>query len=129
MLPTPANDGVNADLLALIPPHALRVVEAGCSVGALAREYRAANPDSERGMTEFEQLIGEHVGFSLNNAARALFLGLTGGRLAKAPPGPVRRYGMRISGLRSAMVQSRSNLTARSISSWLPEIPCLRLSC
>ncbi len=33
----PAHDVANVDLLAPIPPHASRVIEAGCSAGALAR--------------------------------------------------------------------------------------------
>jgi len=41
---TPAHEVANADLLALIPPAVARVVEPGCSAGALAREYRARYP-------------------------------------------------------------------------------------
>jgi 2-polyprenyl-3-methyl-5-hydroxy-6-metoxy-1,4-benzoquinol methylase len=41
---TAANEVANFDLLKLMPPNAARVVEAGCGVGALAREYRKANP-------------------------------------------------------------------------------------
>ena len=59
MQPTPANEGVNADLLALIPPRAPRVVEAGCSVGTLAREYRAANPDCDYVGIELEPVFAE----------------------------------------------------------------------
>jgi trans-aconitate methyltransferase len=44
---TPAHEIANGDLLALIPPGVARVVEPGCSAGALAREYRARNPASE----------------------------------------------------------------------------------
>lgn len=57
------------------------------------REMEAAtNPDPERGVAEFDRLLGGHVAFALNNAARAFFFGLTGGRFAKAPVTPVRRY-------------------------------------
>ena len=59
MQPTPANEGVNVDLLALIPPGASRVVEAGCSVGTLAREYRAANPDCDYVGIELEPVFAE----------------------------------------------------------------------
>jgi SAM-dependent methyltransferase len=38
---------VNAELLAMIPRAATRVVEVGCSGGALARQYRLANPRCE----------------------------------------------------------------------------------
>ena len=47
MKQTAANEVANYDLLQLIPANAVRVVEAGCGVGALAREYRKANPGSE----------------------------------------------------------------------------------
>jgi SAM-dependent methyltransferase len=38
---TPAHEVVNADLLALMPAHARRVVEVGCSLGAFAGAYKA----------------------------------------------------------------------------------------
>ncbi len=41
---TPAHDIANRDLVRMIPANASRVVEVGCSVGALAREYRRSNP-------------------------------------------------------------------------------------
>jgi 2-polyprenyl-3-methyl-5-hydroxy-6-metoxy-1,4-benzoquinol methylase len=44
MKQTPLHEKVNAELLALIPRDATRVVEVGCSSGALAREYRKTNP-------------------------------------------------------------------------------------
>ncbi|WP_088281784.1 bifunctional 2-polyprenyl-6-hydroxyphenol methylase/3-demethylubiquinol 3-O-methyltransferase UbiG [Ideonella sp. A 288] len=47
MKQTPAHSIVNADLLALIPPNARRVVEVGCMHGAMARAYRATNPAAE----------------------------------------------------------------------------------
>jgi trans-aconitate methyltransferase len=47
MKQTPAHDNVNADLLALIPARARRVVEVGCMHGAMARAYRARNPAVE----------------------------------------------------------------------------------
>jgi acyl-CoA dehydrogenase len=40
----------------------------------------------------FDQLIRSHVAFFICNAARSFFLGITGGRLARAPSSPVRRY-------------------------------------
>lgn len=63
-----------------------------CHPYILKEMQAAANPDSARGLADFDRLLGNHVGFTLNNAARAVFLGMTGGRLAKAPPGPARRY-------------------------------------
>lgn len=41
---TPAHNVVNTDLMALIPPHARRIVEVGCMQGALAKAYRSINP-------------------------------------------------------------------------------------
>jgi acyl-CoA dehydrogenase len=59
----------------------------------IQKEMRAAaNPDTRRGLADFDLALLEHIGFTLCNGARALFLGLTGGRLAKAPPGPAHRY-------------------------------------
>lgn len=44
---TPAHDFYNGDLLAYIPPNCPRVVEVGCSTGALARAYLANNRDCD----------------------------------------------------------------------------------
>ena len=44
MQSTPPHAIHNADLLALIPKDAKRVVEVGCMLGAMAREYRQINP-------------------------------------------------------------------------------------
>src|SRR5438105_11540086 len=44
MRSTAAHDTPNPDLLAMVPGGLARVVEVGCSTGALARAYRAANP-------------------------------------------------------------------------------------
>lgn len=41
---TPAHEQHNPDLLNFIPTDRRRVVEVGCSTGALAREYRKRNP-------------------------------------------------------------------------------------
>lgn len=40
---TPAHDEHNPDLLRVMPPNARVIVEAGCSSGALAREYKKVN--------------------------------------------------------------------------------------
>lgn len=44
---TPAHDRFNGDLLALIPKESSRVVEVGCSSGALARAFLEINPRCE----------------------------------------------------------------------------------
>ncbi len=59
MKQTPAHEIANADLLALIPPGVARVVEPGCSAGALAREYRARNAASEYVGIEVEAQYAE----------------------------------------------------------------------
>lgn len=45
MQQTPVHHQCNPDLLALMPITARRVVEIGCSSGALAREYKRLNPE------------------------------------------------------------------------------------
>jgi SAM-dependent methyltransferase len=47
MKQTPIQDVHNEELLALLPRTATRLVEVGCSSGALAREYLKLNPDCE----------------------------------------------------------------------------------
>lgn len=44
MQQTPAHERHNADLLAVIPLSSARLIEIGCSSGALAREYKKLNP-------------------------------------------------------------------------------------
>lgn len=44
---TPAHDAHNPDLLALIPLNSRAVIEVGCGSGALAREFKALNPECD----------------------------------------------------------------------------------
>jgi SAM-dependent methyltransferase len=44
---TPVHEQHNPDLLCLMPLAARRIVEVGCSSGALAREYKKANPSCD----------------------------------------------------------------------------------
>ncbi len=44
MKQTPVHEVHNQDLLELIPRHATKITEVGCSSGALAREYKKINP-------------------------------------------------------------------------------------
>jgi acyl-CoA dehydrogenase len=50
--------------------------------------------DQEKGIELFEETLGEHVSFTVSNAAGALFHNVTFGAFASAPPnaGPVRRW-------------------------------------
>ena len=47
MQQTPIHDDYNPNLLEFIPPGMSRIVEIGCSSGALARAYLASNPDCD----------------------------------------------------------------------------------
>lgn len=55
------------------------------------------DPDSGRGLVNFDRALVGHARFVVQNACRSLLLGLTGGRLARAPPGPTRRHFQRLS--------------------------------
>lgn len=56
---TPVHQNHNPDLLKLIPANAKRIVEVGCSSGALAREYRKLNPDVHYTGIEIEPAYAE----------------------------------------------------------------------
>ncbi len=45
----------------------------------------ARNADYQAGLAQFDELFFQHIGFTINRGVRALFLGLTGGRLARSP--------------------------------------------
>jgi len=56
------------------------------------REIRSvADPDPVAGLMEFDRAFFGHAGFTISTAARALWLGLTGGRLLRTTAGPCRR--------------------------------------
>jgi acyl-CoA dehydrogenase len=63
-----------------------------CHPFILSEMQAAANPDPKRGAAEFDRLLGDHIAFTMRNAARAFFYGLTKGRFVKSPVGPVHRY-------------------------------------
>jgi 2-polyprenyl-3-methyl-5-hydroxy-6-metoxy-1,4-benzoquinol methylase len=44
---TPAHESHNPDLLKFIPADARRIIEIGCSAGALAREFKKAAPEAD----------------------------------------------------------------------------------
>jgi len=70
----------------------------------LQRELAAAvDPDSTRAAKTFDAALAGHVGYALSNAARTLWLGLTGARLARVPfAAPTRRYAQHVTRLASA---------------------------
>ena len=58
-----------------------------CHPYVLKELEAAANPDSEAGLKQFDELLLKHVGFALGNTFGALFQGLTGGLLNSSPVG------------------------------------------
>lgn len=44
MKQTPVHEVHNSDLLRMIPPHSMNILEIGCSSGVLAREFKKINP-------------------------------------------------------------------------------------
>lgn len=69
------------------------------------REIRAvADPDRAAGLIEFDRAFFGHVGFTVSTAARALWLGLSGGRLLPTPGGPCKRLLQITSRLSAAFV-------------------------
>ncbi|MDZ7869063.1 MAG: acyl-CoA dehydrogenase [Rheinheimera sp.] len=58
-----------------------------CHPYVLKELEAAANPDSEAGLKQFDELLLKHVGFALGNTFGALFQGLTGGLLNNSPVG------------------------------------------
>jgi acyl-CoA dehydrogenase len=58
------------------------------------REINAARePDAEKALREFDEAFFGHIGFVVSNAARALFLGVTGAAFVMAPgDADTRRY-------------------------------------
>jgi acyl-CoA dehydrogenase len=69
------------------------------------REMQAAmDPNRERGLRDFDRAFFAHVGFTISNAARALFLALSGARFASAPvSGPTARYYQKLTRVSAAL--------------------------
>ena len=70
----------------------------------LLKEMEAASSeDHTRASVEFDKALFAHIGFTLSNAARSLFLGLTGALFAPAPvAGPTARYYRQLSRMSAA---------------------------
>lgn len=73
-----------------------------CHPYVLKEMQAVANPDVRHGLADFDRLLRNHAAFVLSNAARTLFLGVTGGRLAKAPALPARRFYQMVTRLSAA---------------------------
>ena len=63
-----------------------------CHPFVLSEMRAMGDPDRRKGLVDFDRHLCAHSAFGLSTAARALFHGLTGGRLARTPDGPARRY-------------------------------------
>ena len=74
-----------------------------CHPYVLQEMQLTTEADNDKALQAFDQLLFEHLGFALGNAAGSLLLGLTAGHLAKVP-GPVetRRYYRQLSRLAAA---------------------------
>jgi len=69
-----------------------------CHPFVLKEMDAAALEDHEERLKQFDKLLFGHIGFTISNAVRALVLGLTGSRLAKAPAGHItQRYYQKLS--------------------------------
>ena len=74
-----------------------------CHPFVLKELRAAADPDREKGLREFDRAFFGHLGLIVRNAARALWLGLTGARWASTPiHGPGRRYSQHLSRMSAA---------------------------
>lgn len=72
------------------------------------KEFQAVQQqDRAKGLSDFDHAIFGHVGFVLGNLARSLFLGITRGRLSRAPvDGPTRRYFQQLNWMSAAFALS-----------------------
>jgi acyl-CoA dehydrogenase len=62
-----------------------------------------ADDDRRRALKTFDNALFGHMGFTISNALRALWMGLTGARLVRVPfAGPSRRYAQQLTRLSSA---------------------------
>ncbi len=56
-----------------------------CHPYVLKEMQAAQNKDAARGLVEFDAALFGHIGFSVSNATRALWMGLTGSRFVSVP--------------------------------------------
>lgn len=68
-----------------------------CHPYVLKEMEAVANPDPARGLNQFDNALFSHIGFTISNMMRSLFLGLSNARFTSAPSGPMKRYYQQIS--------------------------------
>lgn len=73
-----------------------------CHPYVLQEMQAVANPDSKRGLRQFDKALFSHIGFTISNIMRSLFLGLSNARFSLAPAGPTKRYYQQISRMSAA---------------------------
>jgi acyl-CoA dehydrogenase len=67
-----------------------------CHPYVLKQMAAAQEKNQIKALDDFDGAFFGHLGFTIGNAARALFMGLTGAVFAMAPPGPLQRRMRRI---------------------------------
>ena len=68
-----------------------------CHPYVLKEMMAAANPDTRRGLEDFDSALFGHLGFTISNIVRSLVMGLTGSRLVRVPDlGPTARYARKL---------------------------------
>ncbi len=74
-----------------------------CHPYVLPEMMAAMNEDKAAGLIAFDKAIFAHLGFIASNKARAFILGLTNGRLSRAPSGILKRYYQQFSRFSAAL--------------------------
>lgn len=74
-----------------------------CHPYVLTEMLAASNEDRALGLKNFDKAIFGHLGFIIGNKVRAFILGLTNGRLARAPSGILKRYYQQFSRFSAAL--------------------------
>jgi acyl-CoA dehydrogenase len=74
-----------------------------CHPHVRAEMQAIADTDRARGLADFDRAFFGHMGYTISNALRALWLGITDGRFVSVPvDGPTRRYCQKLTRLSSA---------------------------
>lgn len=74
-----------------------------CHPYVLPEMMAAMNDNHAAGLVAFDKAIFGHLGFIISNKVRAFVLGLTNGRLARAPSGVLKRYYQQFSRFSAAL--------------------------